>query len=119
MYSLLFTDDQVVTARSREDAKYMIRKPLEAFEVGLRVNMNKTEYLVIGGGGKDIILPQGTIKAVMHFKYLGSVIHESGSCNADVDRRIFQARSSIKMPKQESNPSLSTTLDQQETESAE
>lgn len=71
---------------------------MEAFDIGgLSINMNKTEYLVVGNSGRDIILPQGTIKSVRNFKYLGSIIQESGSCEADVDHRVQQARRAIKM----------------------
>ncbi|KAJ4436141.1 hypothetical protein ANN_18768 [Periplaneta americana] len=42
-------NDQVLIIQCREDAKYMLRKLLEAFEIGgLHVNMNKIEYLVVG-----------------------------------------------------------------------
>ncbi|KAJ4439034.1 hypothetical protein ANN_14990 [Periplaneta americana] len=91
-------DDQVIIAQCREDAKFMVRKLLEAFEAGgLKVNMSKTEYLVIGGDGQNIKLPQGIIKIVKEFKYLGSVLHETGNCKADIDYRIMQGRGAIKM----------------------
>ena len=78
--------------------EFMVRKLLGAFEAGgLKVNMSKTEYLVIGGDGRNIKIPQGIIKSVKEFKYLGSVFHESGNCNADVENRIRQARGAIKM----------------------
>ncbi|KAJ4433366.1 hypothetical protein ANN_15625 [Periplaneta americana] len=66
-------------------------------EGGLRVNMNKKEYLVVGGGGRDIVLPRGAIKAVKLFTYLGSIIHESGSCEPDVEYRRRQARRTIRI----------------------
>lgn len=98
VHSLLFADDQVIIAQCREDAKFMVRKLLEAFEAGgLKVNMSKTEYLVIGGDGRNIKLPQGIIKIVKEFKYLGSVLHETGNCKADIDYRIMQGRGAIKM----------------------
>ena len=63
-----------------EDVKFMVRKLLGAFKTGgLKVNMSKTEYLVIGGDGRNIKIPQGIIKSVKEFKYLGSVFHESGN----------------------------------------
>ena len=84
VHSLLFADDQVIMAQCREDVKFMVRKLLGAVEAGgLKVNMSKTEYLVIGGDGRNIKIPQGIINSVKEFKYLGSVFHESGNCKAD------------------------------------
>ena len=64
---------------------------------GLKVNMSKTEYLVIVGQGRNIKIPQGTIKSVKEFKYLGSVFHESGNCKADIEYRIRQGRGVIQI----------------------
>ena len=48
VHSLLFANDQVIMAQCREDVKFMVRKLLGAFEAGgLKVNMSKTEYLVM------------------------------------------------------------------------
>ena len=58
MHSLLLADDLVIMAQCREDVKFMIRKLLGAFEAdGLKVNMSKTGYLVIGGDGRNIKIP--------------------------------------------------------------
>ena len=93
VHSLLFADDQVIMAQCREDVKFMVRKLLGAFEEGgLKVNMNKTEYLVTGGDGRNVKIPQGIIKSVKEFKYLGSVFRESRNCNADIEYRIKQSR---------------------------
>ncbi|KAJ4440002.1 hypothetical protein ANN_08133 [Periplaneta americana] len=67
------------------------------FILRLISSMSKTEYLVIGGDGRNIKLPQGIIKIVKEFKYLGSVLHETGNCKADIDYRIMQGRGAIKM----------------------
>ena len=98
VHSLLFADDQVIMAQCREDVKFTVRKLLGAFEAGgLKDNMSKTEYLVIGGDGRNIKTPQGIIKSAKEFKYLGSVFHESRNCNADIEYRIRQGRGAIKM----------------------
>ena len=62
---------------------YLLLLPFEAG--GLKVYMSKTEYLVIGGDGRNIKIPQGIINSVKEFKYLGSVFHESGNCIADIE----------------------------------
>ena len=59
--------------------------------------MSKTAYLVTGGDGRNIKIPQEIINSVKEFKYLGSVFNESGNCKADIEYRIRQGRGAIKM----------------------
>ena len=56
----------------------------------------KTEYLVVGGEGRNLNFGDGIIKVVDCFKYLGSILHQSGTCEKDVGNRVSQARSAIK-----------------------
>jgi hypothetical protein len=49
LYTLQFSDDQVVLAGDKEDLEYMARKLKESYEKwGLIMNLNKTKYLCIG-----------------------------------------------------------------------
>jgi len=49
LYTLQFSDDQVVLAGDKEDLEYMTRKLKETYEKwGLDMNLNKTKYLCIG-----------------------------------------------------------------------
>lgn len=46
LYTLLFADDQVITANDEDDASFMIRKLTEEYKkLGLKLNSNNTEYL--------------------------------------------------------------------------
>lgn len=60
LYTLCFTDDQVVIAQDYEDIEYMTRKLFQEYkEWDLEVNLKKTEYVCIGGQQQDLILEDG------------------------------------------------------------
>ena len=49
IYTLQFSDDQVVMAQSKEDLEYMCRKLQEVYSKwGLTVNIAKTKYMSLG-----------------------------------------------------------------------
>lgn len=55
IYSLLFTDDQVILAGDEHDIIYMMRKLVDTYKAnGLNVNYKKTKYLVTGGEARDL-----------------------------------------------------------------
>jgi hypothetical protein len=61
LYTLLFTDDQVIVAADAEDVSYMTQKLEEEFtKWGLEINMSKSKYLVIGVTAQDKKL-EGTL----------------------------------------------------------
>jgi hypothetical protein len=96
LYSLLFADDQVVIALDEDDSNYMMRKLTETYEKwGLKINFDKTKYLVIGGEGKDMDVNGKTVKVCREFKYLGSVISAEGSSRKDINSRIIQGRQAV------------------------
>lgn len=47
------------------------------------MNFMKTEYMVVGGKGEDLVVNGVTIKNVSQFKYSGSIIDSSGTCEKD------------------------------------
>jgi hypothetical protein len=49
IYSLNFTDDQVLLAQDHDDMEYMARKLKEEYEkMGLTINLEKTKYICMG-----------------------------------------------------------------------
>ncbi|KAG8333849.1 hypothetical protein J6590_102119 [Homalodisca vitripennis] len=71
IFTLLFADDQVVVAEDEEDLEYMLRKLTEEYEGwGLEVNMDKTQYLVIGREGRDLNINGNVIKNVDEYSTL-------------------------------------------------
>ena len=97
LYTILFADDQVVLAEDQQDLTYMINKLTEEYDKwGLQINMQKTQYMSIGGRGEDIETEGGIIKNVKHYEYLGVTIHEDGRDNEDILKKIGKGKNIIK-----------------------
>lgn len=97
MHSLLFADDQVVITQDIEDAQYMTRKLIEEFNKwGLKMNLQKTQYMNIGGPPVELDLENNTrIGNCLKFKYLGTTLDSSGNCNTDIKTKVGQAKKAI------------------------
>ena len=56
----------------------------------MKVSRSKTEYLCINGGNDDetVKMENTKVPRVKEFKYLGSTVQESGSCEREVKRRL-------------------------------
>jgi hypothetical protein len=92
LHSLLFADDQVMTAQDTEDAEYMLRKLVEEYrKEGLQVNFVKTEYLTLDLGA-GIVTEAGQIKAVNKFKYLGSILEATAANTLKYEKRKSEGR---------------------------
>ena len=68
---------------------------------GMKVSRSKTEYLCINGGNdKETVKMEDTkLSRVKEFKYLGSTVKESGSCERDQEEsagRMEQMEKSIR-----------------------
>jgi hypothetical protein len=49
IYSMLFADDQLLTAQDYEDLEYMTRRLTDECDLwGLKLNIKKTKYMAIG-----------------------------------------------------------------------
>lgn len=93
--SLFFADDQVIIACDEDDADYMLRKLKDEYENwGLNINMQKTEYMKVGGKqeDEDPELQIRGIKRTTNYKYLGSILTEEGNTKADIKNRAQQGR---------------------------
>ena len=57
---------------------------------GMKVNSSKTEYLCINGGNNEetVKMEDTKVLRVKEFKYLGSTVQESGSCEREVKKRV-------------------------------
>ena len=57
----------------------------------MKVSRSNTEYLCINGGNDDKIVKTEDKKVprVKEFKYLGSTVQESGSCQRKVKKRVL------------------------------
>ena len=56
----------------------------------MKVSRSKTKYLCINGGNDEEIVKMEDTKVprVKEFKYLGSTMRESGSCEREIKRRV-------------------------------
>ena len=57
---------------------------------GMKVSRAKTEYLCINGGNDDktVKMEDKKVPRVKKFKYLGSTVQESGSCEREVKKTV-------------------------------
>ena len=89
-WKMLFADDIVICKETRK-----MEQRLECWQYavkrrGMTVSRLKTEYLCINGGNDEETVKMENIKVprVKEFKYLGSMVQESGSCEREVKRRV-------------------------------
>ena len=56
----------------------------------MKVSRSKTEYLCINGGNDDetVKMEDTKVVRVKEFKYLGSMVQESGSCEKEIKKRV-------------------------------
>ena len=90
-WSAMFADDVVLVDLTREGVQRKLEAWREALEDrGLRISRTKTEYLWMGGEGKqgDIKLGLDNIKRVSAFKYLGSNVMDDGGMDSEINHRI-------------------------------
>lgn len=98
IYTVLYADDQIVVAEDQQDMQYMLAKLTEEYNKwGLQLNMEKTQYMVIGGRSENIELESGTIKNTDTYDYLGVTISEDGRDKMDIMRKVGKSKKMIKM----------------------
>ena len=95
---MLFADDIVICEETREEVEWRLECWRYALERrGMKVSMSKTEYLCTNGGNDDKLLEMEDtivkmedtkVPRVKKFKYLGSTVQESGSCERKIKKRV-------------------------------
>ena len=90
-WTKLFPDDIVICEETRED----VERRLECWRYALErkriiVSRPKTEYLCINGGNEEetVKMEDTKVPRIKEFKYLGSTVQESGSCEREIKRRV-------------------------------
>ena len=88
---MLFADNIVICEETREEVEWRLeswRYALEKRE--MKVRRSKTKYLCINGGNDDktVKMKDKKVPRVKEFKYLGSTVQESGSCEREVKSRV-------------------------------
>ena len=89
--TMLFADDIVICEETREKMQRRLDSWRYALERrGTKVSRSKTEYLCINGANdkKTIKMEDTKVSRVKKFKYLGSTVQESGSCEREVKKSL-------------------------------
>ena len=89
---MLFADDIVIREETREEEKWRQESWRYALERrGMKISKSKTKYLCINGGNdKETLRMEDTkVPRIKEFKYLGSMMQESGSCKREVKNTMF------------------------------
>ena len=90
-WMMLFADDIVICEETREELEQRQKFWRYALEKrGMKISRSKTEYLCINRGNDDetVKMEDTKMPRVKKFKYLGSTVQESGSCEREVKRRV-------------------------------
>jgi hypothetical protein len=90
-----FADDISLLESCKEKLQHDLNQVRDAADpFGLKINTNKTKSMVNTGSLFDLRCNNQTIEEIVEFKYLGSTIHNSGSCQREVKLRIGQVNTS-------------------------
>ena len=90
-WTMMFADDIVFCEETREEVEWRLESWRYALERrGMKVSTSKTEYLCINGGNnkETVKMEDRKVPRVKKFKYLGSMVQESGSCEREVKKRV-------------------------------
>ena len=89
-WTMLFADDIVICEETKEEVERRLECWRYALERRMKVSRSKTEYLCINGGNDDetVKIEDTKVPRVKEFKYLGSTVRESGSCEREVKKRV-------------------------------
>ena len=91
-WSMMYADDVVLCAESKEGLEQKLeawRKALE--DRGMKISRRKTEYLQLNtqaNDREDLELDGENIRRVDKFKYLGSLVDETGNVEGEIKSRI-------------------------------
>ena len=90
-WTMLFAVDIVICEETRKEVEQRIECWRYAVERRrMKVSRSKTKYLCINGENeKEAVKTEDTkVLRVKEFKYLGSTVQESGSCEREVKRKV-------------------------------
>ena len=94
---LLFADDCALAASSHEDLQHLCDSFANAAsKFGLKISIDKTESMYqapprMPYQAPDIYVEGNKLKAVKTFKYLGSIVSDNNSMDAEIDARLVRA----------------------------
>ena len=87
----LFADDIVICKENRKEVEQRLKCWRYALErTGMKVSRSKTKYLCVNGGNDEetVKMEDTNVPRVKEFKYLGSTVQKSGSCEREIKRKM-------------------------------
>ena len=96
VWELLYADDLVITATTKEELQTRLMEWQRKLECrGMKVNSDKSEVMVCRKSGDEELQIQDangqTLNQVKQFRYLGSVLQDRGGCEKEVKERVKSA----------------------------
>ena len=96
VYTDLYADDLLLCSNSEEDLREMMGRFIEmCTRRGLKINAGKSKMMVLGGeeGLECEVCVDGIrLEHVSEFEYLGCVLGESGTDEAECSRKVPSGR---------------------------
>ena len=90
-WTMLFANDIVICEETINEVEQRLKCQRYALERrGMKVSRSKIEYLCMNGGNDDetVKMQDTKVPRVKEFKYLGSMMQESGSCDREIKKRV-------------------------------
>ena len=90
-WTMLFADDILICKETRKEVERRLESWKYALERrGMKVSRSKTKYLCINGRNdhETLKMEDAKVPRVKEFKYLGSMVQESGGCEREVKKRV-------------------------------
>lgn len=92
---LAYADDIVLLGQTEDDIKKLFRLLVEETRItGLKINSDKTKYMNISRTSNNrgsLIIDDWEFQKVTEFKYLGSIINETGLFGKEIEHRLVTA----------------------------
>ena len=88
---MLFSGDIVICKDTRKEVVWRLECWRYALERrGMKVSRTKTKYRCVNGeNDKETVKTEDTkVPRIKKFKYLGSMVQESGKCEREIRRRV-------------------------------
>ena len=89
-WTMLFADDIVICKETRQEVEQRLECWRYALERGMKVSRSKNDYLCTNReNDKETVKMKDTkVPRVKEFKYLGSTLQESDSCEREVKKKV-------------------------------
>ena len=90
-WTMLFTDDIVICKETMEEVEWKLESLRYALErKRMKVSRSKIKYLCINrkNDNKRVKMEDTKVPKVKEFKYLGSMVQESGSCEREIKKQV-------------------------------